>query len=122
MKILEKLNLIYGKFLYLIVPGLTVGIAILAILDNRDTSILNSVANIVMGFISISFLGFYMMSQKQNIVYFLIEIYLFYYTTFLFVANKMKFGDFAWIIFICTAIFGLFFILFLNRNYKKTQK
>ena len=61
MKILEKLNLIYGKFLYLIVPGLTVGIAILAILDNRDTSILNSVANIVMGFISISFLGFYMM-------------------------------------------------------------
>lgn len=118
MKILEKLNLIYGKFLYILTPITTLVIAALEIFGGNNDG-LHVLAYIVMGFVSISFMGFYMMSKKRNIVFCLIELFMLYYVTFLSIAHHVEISDSIWCIFIFTAMFGLVFILTFQKFYNK---
>lgn len=118
MKILEKLNLVYGKYLYVLVPIITLLIAVIEIF-NESSGGLHTVACIMMGFISTSFWGFYMMSEKSNIVYCVIELYLFFCMAFLAVAKRVDISDGMWCIFILAEVLGLFFILLLKRHYDK---
>lgn len=118
MKILEKLNLLYRKFLYVLVPILTVLIAVSELFD-ASSSGLHITVCIIMGFISISFFGFYMMLEKSNVVYCLIELYLFFCMVFLAVANRVDISDSMWHVFISIEVLGLLCILLLKRYYDK---
>lgn len=118
MKILEKANRFYGKHLYLIVPSISILIALMEIIIMKN-DFLHIVAYIVMGFVSLSFLGFYVMSGKRNIVYFLIELYMFYYSSFLSLSGKLAPNDLIWQVFVCTAVLGMIFILVFKKFYKE---
>ena len=118
MKLLEKANRLYGKHLYLIVPSISILIAFMEIILGKN-DFLHIIAYIMMGFVSLSFLGFYAMSGKRNIVFFLIELYMFFYISFLSLSRKLAFNDLIWQIFICTAVFVFVFILALNKKYKE---
>lgn len=117
MNILDKLNKIYGKYLYVIIPSMTIIIAAFEVayeISNGD--LMHILAYVIMGFVSLAFCGFYLMSGKQKTGYCLIELYLFFYTVFLMLDNHLHFGDIVWIIFLPCAVFCMFFIIFYNRK------
>jgi hypothetical protein len=117
MKLLKRINEIYGKYLYVIIPPVTLIIACIEVVyEINHGDMMHILANVFMGFISLAFCGFYLMSGKQRISYCLIELYLFIYTVFLALDNHFHFNDIAWIIFLPCAIFCLFFIIFYNRK------
>ena len=117
MNILNRINVLYGKYLYVIIPSLTVILAVLELvyeINNGDIMLI--LANIFMGFVSLAFFRFYLMSGKQRIGYCLIELYLFFYTVFLALDNHLGFSDIVWMVFLPCAIFCLFFIIIFNRK------
>lgn len=116
MKILKKANDFYGKYLCRLIPVTSLLVVILEVFHKND--FLHMTAYLVMGFVSLAFFGFYMMSEKKNIVFFLIEIYMFIYIIFLSLSNRFGFSDLAWQIFICLSVFSMSFILMFNRFYK----
>ena len=117
MDILKKLNELYGKYLYAIVPSLTLIIAVIEIINViRRGEIMRISAFAMMGFVSLAFCGFYLMSQKKRASYCLIEIWLFLYTVFLMLDDHMHFGNIAWIIFLPLAISVMIFIVLFNRK------
>lgn len=119
MDILKKINDIYGKYLYAVIPLITLilaGIETVYAISHGD--IMHIAANISMGFVSLAFCGFYLMSQKQRISYCLIELYLFVYTVFLALDNHLHFSGIIWMIFLPCAIFSIFFIILINRKEK----
>ena len=117
MRILNKINDFYSKYLYMIIPLITLMIAIFEVFHEMNYGdILHILANIFMGFVSLSFWGFYLMSGKRRIGYCLIELYLFFYTVFLAMDNHMHFNDIVWIVFLPCAIFCAFFIIFFHCN------
>ena len=88
MNALKKLNEIYGKYLFAVIPAVTLILAIYEVLyEISHGDVMHIVAYILMGFVSISFCGFYLMSGKQKISYCLIELWLFVYTVFLTLDN-----------------------------------
>lgn len=120
MNILKKINELYGKYLYAIIPFITLLIAgIEVVYEISHGDLMHVVANIAMGFVSLSFCGFYLMSGKKKISYCLIELYLFIYTVFLALDNHLHFSGIVWMIFLSCAILSLFFIVFLNRKAKQ---
>ena len=117
MNILKKINELYGKYLYAIIPVITLILAITeAVYEINHGDMMHIIAYISMGFVSLSFCGFYLMSGKQRISYCLIELYLFLYTIFLTLDNHLHFSDIMWMIFLPCAILCLFFIIFFNRK------
>lgn len=117
MRILNEINNFYSKYLYRIIPLVTLIIAIFeAFYEINYGDIMHILANIFMGFISLSFWGFYLMSNKRRISYCLIEIYLFSYTFFLALDNHMHFNEIVWGVFLPCAIFCMFFIIFFNKR------
>ncbi|HPX26996.1 MAG TPA: hypothetical protein PLG87_09350 [Treponemataceae bacterium] len=119
MNILNKINGLYSKYLYAVIPLTTLilaGFEVFYEINNGD--IMHILANIFMGFVSLAFCGFYLMSGKQKISYCLIELYLFAYTVFLALDNHLHFSNIVWMIFLPCAIFCMFFILFFNRKTK----
>lgn len=119
MKIMNKINELYGKYLYAIIPFITLIIAgIEVVYEISHGDIMHIVANLSMGFVSLAFCGFYLMSGKQKTGYCLIELYLFLYTVFLALDNHFHFSDIVWIIFLPCAMFSMFFIIFINRRAK----
>ena len=117
MKILKRINEIYGKYLYVVIPLATLTIACIEVVyEINHGDMMHILANVFMGFISLAFCGFYLMSGKQRVSYCLIELYLFLYTVFLALDNHIHFNDIAWIFFLPCAIFCLFFIIFYNRK------
>lgn len=88
-------------------------------IDHGD--IMHIFANIIMGFISLAFCGFYLMSGKQKTGYCLIELYLFLYTVFLALDNHLHFSDIVWIIFLpCAVICMILIIIFKQSEIAKT--
>ena len=119
MRILNKINEFYGKYLYVIVPLITLVIAVYEVFyEINYGDIMHILANVFMGFVSLSFCGFYLMSDKRRIDYCLIELYLSIYTVFLALDNHVHFDDIVWMLFLPCAIFFAFFIVFLNRKNK----
>lgn len=119
MRMLKTINEFYGKYLYIVVPSITIVIAIFEVfyeISYGDT--IHLLANVFMGFVSLAFCGFYLMSNKQKIGYCLIELYLFVYTVFWAMDNHFHFIDIVWIIFLPCAIFGMFFIIFFHKTHK----
>ncbi|MBP3798614.1 MAG: hypothetical protein J6I46_12690 [Ruminococcus sp.] len=119
MKILNKINELYGKYLCTIIPSVTLilaGIEVMYELGNGD--IPHIIANVSMGFVSLAFCGFYLMSEKKRISYCLIELYLFLYTVFLALDNHLHFNDIIWIIFLPCSAACMVFIIYLNRKAK----
>lgn len=119
MNILNKINELYGKYLYTIIPSVTLilaGIEVVYEINHGD--IIHILANIFMGFVSLAFCGFYLMTEKKRISYCLIELYLFLYTVFLALDNHLHFSDIVWMVFLPCAIFCMFFIIFFNRKAK----
>ena len=117
MSILKKINEFYGKYLYAIIPIITLIIAVIEVAyEISYGDIMHIAANIAMGFVSISFCGFYLMSGKQKISYCLIELYLFLYTVFLALDNHLHFSGIVWMIFLPCTIICLFFIVFFNKK------
>lgn len=117
MKILNKMNDIYSKYLYAIIPVITLVLAIVEVVyEINHGDIMHILANVFMGFVSLSFYGFYLMSGKQRIGYCLIELYLFSYTVFLAIDNHFHFSNMVWMIFLPCAIFCMFFIIFFTRK------
>lgn len=113
MKILNQLNRFYGQNLYIATPVATVAIAMLELLRGSSNT-LQAVAFVVMSLVSVEFAAFYFKSNKSSITYCLIELYLLYYVGFLAVANHISISDGTWFFFICTVLFGVFFILSFN--------
>lgn len=119
MKILHRVNVFYGKYLHAVIPSITVILAVFEVVyEINYGDIMHILANIFMGFVSLSFYGFYLMSEKQRIGYCLIELYLFAYTVFLALDNHVHFVDIVWMIFLPCAIFSMFFIIFFNKSKK----
>lgn len=119
MKILNKINELYGKYLYVIIPFITLILAVIEVVyEINYGDIMHILANIIMGVVSLAFFGFYLMSGKQRISYCLIELYLFSYTVFLSLDNHLHFSDIVWIIFLPCAIFCMFFIIFFSKKSK----
>ena len=117
MNALKKLNEIYGKYLFAVIPAVTLILAICEVLyEISHGDVMHIVAYILMGFVSISFCGFYLMSGKQKISYCLIELWLFVYTVFLTLDNHLHFSDIMWIVFLPCAILCLIFIILFNRE------
>ena len=117
MKILNKINDVYGKYLYAIIPFITLILASIEVVyEINYGDIVHILANIFMGFVSLSFCGFYLMSEKRRIGYCLIELYLFVYTVFLALDNHLHFSDITWMIFLPCAIFCMFFIVFFTKK------
>ena len=117
MNILNRINKLYAKYLYVAIPLATLTIACIEVVyEINHGDMMHILANVFMGFISLAFCGFYLMSGKQRVSYCLIELYLFLYTVFLALDNHIHFNDIAWIIFLPCAIFCLFFIIFYNRK------
>ena len=101
----------------MIVPMITLMIAIMEVLyELENGALMHIIANITMGFVSVSFCGFYLMSEKEKVDYCLIELYLFFYVIFLALDNHLHFSGIVWIIFLPCAIFSMIFIIFLNRK------
>lgn len=119
MRILNKINDFYGKYLYVIVPLITLVIAVYEVFyEINYGDMMHISANVLMGFVSLSFCGFYLMSCKRRISYCLIELFLFVYTVFLALDNHVHFGGIVWMIFLpCAILFALFIIIF-NRKGK----
>ena len=119
MKILKKINELYGKYLYAIIPSITIIISCIEIVyEINHGDMMRIAANLFMGFVSLAFCGFYLMSRKQRIGYCLIELYLFLYTVFLALDNHLHFNDIIWMVFLPCAIFCMFFIIFFTRKEK----
>lgn len=119
MNIMRKINELYGKYLYVIIPCITLALAVIEVVyEISHGDIIHILANSFMGFVSLAFCGFYLMSGKQRIGYCLIELYLFSYTVFLALDNHLHFNDIVWMIFLPCAIFCMFFIIFFNRKEK----
>lgn len=119
MNILNKINELYGKYLYTIIPSVTLILArIEVVYEINHGDIIHILANIFMGFVSLAFCGFYLMTEKKRISYCLIELYLFLYTVFLALDNHLHFSDIVWMVFLPCAIFCMFFIIFFNRKAK----
>lgn len=119
MRILNKINDFYSKYLYIIIPLITLLIAIMEVFyEINYGDMMHILANIFMGFVSLEFCGFYLMSDKRKVGYCLIELYLFFYTVFLAMDNHMHFNDMVWIVFLPCATFCAFFIIFFNKKNK----
>ncbi len=117
MQILNKINSFYGKYLYMLVPFITLIIALMEVLfELKNGDMMHILANVIMGGISLSFLGFYLMANKRRIGYCLIELYLFCYTIFLAIDNHMHFRDIVWLVFLPCAILGAFLIILFTRK------
>ena len=98
---------------------ITLMIAIMEVLyELQNGDLMHMIANITMGFVSVSFCGFYLMSEKEKVDYCLIELYLFFYVIFLALDNHLHFSGIFWIIFLPCAIIGIIFIIFLNKKTK----
>lgn len=119
MKILNKINKFYSKYLYIIIPLITLIIAIIEVFyEFNYGDMMHIIANISMGYVSLLFCRFYLMSDKRRIGYCLIDLYLFFYAIFLAMDNHMHFNDIVWIVFLPCAIFCFFFIIFFNKKNK----
>jgi hypothetical protein len=117
MNVLKRINEFYGKYLYAIIPAITLILAIFEVVyEISHGDFMHILAYIFMGFVSLSFCGFYLMSGKQRISYCLIELWLFLYTVFLSLDNHLHFNDIVWIVFLPCAIICLLFIVFFNRK------
>lgn len=119
MKILDRINRFYSRYLFAIIPIITLVLAAVEVIyEIRYGDMMHIAANITMGFISLSFCGFYLMSGKQRASYCLIELYLFVYTAFLALDNHLHFGAAAWIIFLPCAVSCVPLIILLNKKGK----
>lgn len=119
MRKLNGFNIFYRKYLYIIIPLITLMIAIIEVsyeINNGD--MMHILANICMGFISLSFWGFYLMSDKQRTDYCLIELYLFFYIVFLALDNHIHFNDIVWLVFLPCAIICAILIIIFHKKYK----
>ena len=117
MRMLNKINDFYSKYLYIIIPLITLMIAISEVLyEINYGDMMHILANIFMGFVSLSFWGFYLMSDKRRIGYCLIQLYLFFYTVFLAMDNHMHFNDIICMVFLPCTTFCAFFIIFFNMK------
>ncbi|MBQ9886558.1 MAG: hypothetical protein IJM37_06865 [Lachnospiraceae bacterium] len=69
VKVLNKINEFYGRYLYISIPVITLLVAAIEVsyeINHGDT--LHILANIFMGFVSLAFWGFYLMSDKERIL------------------------------------------------------
>ena len=119
MRMLDKINAFYSKFLYIAIPVITLSISVIEVFyEIKNGDMMHILAYIFMGFVSLSFFGFYLMSDKQKVGYCFIELYLFIYTIFLALDNHIHFNDIVWIIFLPCAIISAFLIILFNRKNK----
>lgn len=117
MKALEKANYIYGKYLFILIPAVTISMMIWELFANIGNE-MGIIANIILGITSILFAYLYIKGGKRNITFFLIQIMEFYYTVFLFISRRIVIKDIYGVIFVCIGIFLLFFILGFNKKHK----
>lgn len=118
MNLLQKVNRIYGKHLFILVPFMTVLLGGLQLIFNISNQII-IVAVFILSVTSAMFTFLYVKEKKQNIIYFLIQINNFYYMSFMFIASRVNINDKAGVLFISFGVLFLFFILQLNSKYKK---
>ncbi len=117
MKILQKMNNIYGKYFCVIVPMVTVLFAVLEYVFGSGTPI-KKTSSLVIALAAGWFAYRYISGGKKNITLFLAQIYELYYILFLFVARVTDASDFVWFIFISIGLFMVFFILTFNMRYR----
>ena len=68
MNALKKLNEIYGKYLFAVIPAVTLILAICEVLyEISHGDVMHIVAYILMGFVSISFCGFYLRIHRTSL-------------------------------------------------------
>lgn len=117
MKILQIANRLYGKGLFIIIPFITILLGVLQLVYNNNNQIV-IVAVFILSATSAMFAYFYIKENKQNIVYFLVQINNLYYMLFICIATRINISNRVGVIFISFGIFLLFFILQFNYKYK----